>query len=295
MPLEGPLRQHSVSPRSFRGPLLLLVAIGMTAFGVVTIMTFLDGEATPLRYYRFLSGRALEVGSTEGYKWVIVKGRTDGARIQGVRSERSALRLANYEQAAALNRREARYARDRGWLALTCDGDEIHPKSIPGVTLLDITIEEALRWRAQQIADETTSLGYDGSYLDTLRSYYPVTFYDGIHCIDDVHSQWLLSSIELLKLVRARTNTMVLANGAGLQSGKNYRDHESSADRLIEAADGVQIEHFFRNPRGYEADLDFVQRLIDRGKLVFVKNDGDAEAASMALSDFPRVLLNVDD
>lgn len=293
MPLRRSLTQQAAPKRVLRA-VALLVAIGTVAF-VAAALLVERREASPLRYYRFISGRALDVEGTEGYSWVIVKGRTDGARIRGVRNERSALSLANYEQAAALNRSEARYARDRGWLALTCDGDEIHPASIPKVTLLDITIREALRWRAQQIADETNSLGYDLSYLDTLRSYYPVRFYDGLHCIDDLDSEWLQNSIELVRRVRAQTDTMVLANGAGLQSGKNYRDHESSADQLIEAADGVQIEHFFRNPRSYEADLDLVQRLIDRGKLVFVKNDGDAKAAAMALSDFPQVLLNVDD
>lgn len=108
MPLRRSLTQQAAPKRVLRA-VALLVAIGTVAF-VAAALLVERREASPLRYYRFISGRALDVEGTEGYSWVIVKGRTDGARIRGVRNERSALSLANYEQAAALNRSEARYA-----------------------------------------------------------------------------------------------------------------------------------------------------------------------------------------
>ena len=47
--------------------------------------------------------------------------------------------------------------------------------------------------------------------------------------------------------MKAATGKPVVANGFGLQNGKNYADHKADADQLIAAADGIQIEQFVRN------------------------------------------------
>jgi hypothetical protein len=267
----------------------------VVALVIVAVVTaFLSCAPTPasIRYYRFLAGRDLGANDLGRYDWIIVKGAATPSQLEGARDAHSRLRLINYEQAAALNASEAAFARERGWLALTCEGEEIRPTRIPEVTLMDLTNPAALAWRARGVAEETIALGYDATYLDTLRAFYPVDYYDGIHCIGDLHRQWLRGSTRLVRLVERRTGKLVVANGA---SGNNYFAHKKVTDRLLAATEAVQIEHFFRSPRGHELDMRLVRRLVDENKLVFVKSDGDAEAAAAALDELPGVFLDIDD
>jgi hypothetical protein len=181
----------------------------------------------------------------------------------------------NYEQSFALNDTEAAYARARGWLAKTCSGKEIHPSNITSVTLLDVTNPAARDWRAATIAAETNGKGYDGTYLDTLRAYHPAGFYDGTPC-GITNATWVAASVDLVTLVKAKTGgRMVIANGAGMGSGRKYFATNRAADPIIAAADAVQIEHFARG--GYSSeDVAFLDVLTGGGKLAFAKCDSTA-------------------
>jgi hypothetical protein len=192
----------------------------------------------------------------------------------------------NYEQAFALNDAEASYARARGWLARTCGGAEIHPANIPSVTLLDPTNASARAWRAGEIARLTNERGYRGTYLDTLRSYHPEGFYDGVPC-NITDAQWLAASVDMVTTVKAKTGKLVIANGAGMGSGRKYFTSNRAADPIIAAADAVQIEHFARG-RYLEDDVRFVDELTSRGKLAFAKCDSTATTCTSAFTKAAR-------
>lgn len=193
----------------------------------------------------------------------------------------------NYEQSFALNEVEASFARNQRWLALTCDGKEIHPTNIPSVTLLDPTNPAARAWRASEIASQTNDRGYDGTYLDTLRSYHPEGFYTGIPCgITD--AQWLAASVDMVTLVKAQTDgKLVIANGAGLGSGRKYFSTNRAADPIIAAADAVQIEHFARG-RYSDDDYRFIDLLTGQGKLAFAKCDSTPTTCTSVFSKAAR-------
>jgi hypothetical protein len=206
---------------------------------------------------------------------------------KGAKVVPSGVRAINYEQSFALNDTEAAYARSRGWLAKTCGGSEIHPANIRGVTLLDVTNAAALEWRAATIAGETNGKGYDGTYLDTLRAYHPDGFYDGTPCgITD--AKWLTASVNLVTLVKARTGgKLVIANGAGMGSGRKYFATNRAADPIIAAADAVQIEHFARRADS-SADVAFIDAVTGQGKLAFAKCDNQPDACTSLFSRAQR-------
>lgn len=202
--------------------------------------------------------------ATSGSDAFLSKGSQDpGAGYTG--------RTINYEQAFALNDSEASYARSRGWLAETCSGQEISPANIPGVTLLDARIPAALEWRAGMIAAETLQKNRHGTYLDTLRSYWPDSFYEGTPC-NNSHEAWNRASVNLVQAVKAKTGgRFVIANGAGLGSGKAYFGNQVAADKIINVAQGIQIEQWMRNTKNADLDKRFMQTMISRGKMVLAK------------------------
>jgi hypothetical protein len=162
-------------------------------------------------------------------------------------------KVINYEQTFALNSAEASFARSNGWLALTCTGAEIHPKTIPKVVLLDARNPAAREWRAAAIAAETNATAADGTYLDTLRAHFPENYYDGIPCDGLTEAErdeaWRAASVEMILLVKVKTveRSYVVANGAGLATGANYETYEAAAQTLVLAADAVQMEHYLRS------------------------------------------------
>ncbi len=202
--------------------------------------------------------------ATPGSDAFLSKGSQDpGAGYRG--------KTINYEQAFALNDSEASYARSRGWLAKTCSGQEISPANIPGVTLLDARIPPALEWRAGMIAAETLQKNRHGTYLDTLRAFWPDSFYDGIPC-NNSDEAWNTASVEMVKFVRTKTGgRFVIANGAGLGSGKAYFGNQVAADKIINAAQGIQIEQWMRNTKNADLDKRFMQTMIGKGKMVLAK------------------------
>ena len=237
----------------------------------------------PVRGYEFVERGQLMGAVRRGNSALIIRGKVSTTRFKRLKQTNPGLRFINYEQAFALNASEANYARDRGWLATTCEGEEIHPENIPHVTLLDATIRKSLVWRTNLIAAETRQ-GYDLTYLDTLRSFFPVDFYDEIPC-DVSDSEWLTASLETVDLVRSKTGKPVIANGSGLGSGRSYLEHKEEADQLVTSADAVQIEHFLRNPNAEGEDIAFVEAINAAGKDAYAKCAGSIEACRSALTE----------
>ncbi|MBA2274794.1 MAG: hypothetical protein H0W21_12985 [Actinobacteria bacterium] len=269
------------------GPRLLLA--GSLVLVVVGAALFLRTDdkvetATPrqIRGYEFVGRGQLMGAVRRENEALIIRGEVSTARFEGLRRANPGLRFVNYEQAFALNVSEAGYARDRGWLATTCDGKEIHPANIPNVTLLDATIRTSLVWRTDLIASETRR-GYDLNYLDTLRSFFPPNFYDELPCdVSDI--EWLDASLETVELVRSKSGKPVIVNGSGLGSGRSYLEHKEEADRLVASADGVQIEHFLRSPNEEDEDIDLVEAINAAGKDAYVKCARSREACRSAFA-----------
>lgn len=222
-------------------------------------------RAVPRHGYVIGTGSPPVIEGDPAPRYVIDKGVNDVAFIRS-----KGAKPINYEEAFALNSAEADHARARGWLALTCDGDEIHPADIPNKTLLDVTEPAAIDWRTSAIADETNSEGYAGTYLDTLRAYTPAGFYDGDPC-GWSDADWLSGSIATVQQVKTKTQgKLVIENGRGLGSGKDYFERPEESDRLIAVGDGVQIE-FWARAKFDDLDVRYMDRLTAEGKLAFAK------------------------
>jgi len=274
-----------------------LVAIGIVALALAVAVVIgnrptteppaVGNDAEPVNEYQFASAKELKRAGRRGYDIVVVKGRPRTAELGELRSSHSEPLLVNYEQAFALNAEEAEYARSKGWLAETCAGNEIHPENIPDVTLLDATVGDALEWRTDLIAGDTAEGFYASTYLDTLRAFFPDDFYDGIPC-GLSHEDWLQASMDTVELVQRKTGKAVIANGSGLQTGKNYFDHKAEADELMALADGVQIEHFLRSRSSMEQDLGFIAAINDAGKDAYVKCARARDACREAFVQAPK-------
>jgi hypothetical protein len=224
-----------------------------------------------VRFYAFVNSQDL-AGTLPAASVAIVKGRLDGQELISARGTAAVDSIVNYEQAAALNSSEASLANSKGYLARTCSGALIHPRSIPSVTLMDLTNPEAVAWRAAMVSSET-AVGYDQTYLDTLGSFYPDKFYTGRPCRNGVaitNAQWRDGSISLLTSVRNLTAKPVIANGFGLGSGGGYLRHQADSDLLIAAADGVQIEQFTRSGN-LDRDAAYLRILAAKGKTAYAK------------------------
>jgi hypothetical protein len=222
-----------------------------------------------------------------------MRGSISGAIIKSSFSSSDADRLhangvqkvINYEQTFALNSAEASFARSNGWLALTCTGAEIHPKTIPKVVLLDARNPAAREWRAAAIAAETNGKAADGTYLDTLRAHFPDDYYDGIPCDGLTESErdeaWRAASVEMILLVKAKTvdRSYVVANGAGLATGANYETYEAAAQTLVLAADAVQMEHYLRSPTRKAQDNAAIAKWNALGAEAWAKCDTVDDAA----------------
>jgi hypothetical protein len=239
-----------------------------------------------VRYYSFVDSQALRAAAGRGYSTAIVKGAARAEDVAALKA--SGVTVINYEQAFALNDREAAEARQLGLLAETCSGGEISPKNHPTMTLLDATNPRAIEWRAGAIAAETNDLGYDGTYLDTLRSVFTPDFYDALPC-NAQDEAWLQGSISLVTQVEANTgggDGYVIENGRGLQSGNNYVKYQAAADQLIAVGDAVQLEQFGR--KYVDRDLAFVHVLQAQGKDVFAKCKASAAVCERAFAQVDR-------
>jgi hypothetical protein len=226
--------------------------------------------ALELHHYDTANHDQLSGPARRGHDVIIVKGLATKKELERPRSLNPSVKLVNYEQAFALNNDEAEHARARGWLATTCSGQEISPQNFPRATLLDATIVAAREWRTDLVARETLTLDYDSSYLDTLRSYFPADFYDGLPCkVSD--EAWLKASIDTIDLVQEKTGRAVIANGRGMQNGLQYFGNRDEVDRLMATADAVQVEHFGRFRNELDRDVAFVEAIRTAGKDPYVK------------------------
>jgi hypothetical protein len=226
---------------------------------------------------RYWIGQGTMPSDLSGYDYVVDKGASDVDRIHA-----AGARAINHEPGFALNSEEAAYARSRGWLALTCDGREIHPVNISKVVLMDATIPAAVQWRTDIFAEQTVSGGFDASLIDTLRAIFPQDHYDGVPCNLN-ESAWVDASVATVDQLQAKTGLPVFANGRGLGNAKWYYSAKGNADRIINAADGIQIEQFARNDPA--ADAAYLKLLGSRGKYAFAKCHGtvtDCQAAFAA-------------
>lgn len=215
---------------------------------------------------RYWIGQGTMPSDLSRYDYVVDKGASDVDRIHA-----AGARAINHEPGFALNSEEAAYARSRGWLALTCDGNEIHPDNISKVVLMDATIPAAVQWRTDIFAKQTVSGGFDASLIDTLRAVFPQDHYDGVPCNLN-ESAWVDASVATVDQLQAKTGLPVFANGRGLGNAKWYFSAKSNADRIINAADGIQIEQFARNDP--TADAAYLKLLGSRGKYAFAKCHG---------------------
>lgn len=197
--------------------------------------------------------------------YIIIKGGDQPSSTQAKR--------INYEQAFALNDKEAAEARSKGYLAQTCTGQDIHPASIPGVTLLNAEIPGAIEWRSSAIAGATNGNGEVGTYLDTLRPVFNASFYDGAPC-KFTDAGWRTGSVDMVNQVRAKTSGhMVIANRVAMGSGRAYNKYQAAMDDFLARAnpEGVQIEHFARSSKGIKYDQDFMKVLSGKGMMSFAK------------------------
>jgi hypothetical protein len=180
-----------------------------------------------------------------------------------------------------------------GWVAHDRSGAAV--TSNAGGTVIDITNPAVRDWLTAGVAKDVKAGTYDGVYLDVLGSFFSARFYSSRPVINGAplaDEAWRDGSIALVKAVKAATGKPVIANGFGLQSGKNYLDHKADSDMLIAAADGIQIEQFVRNGNmaldKYKAaarwreDVDLLSSVGKQGKIVLadtrVRDATDTEA-----------------
>jgi hypothetical protein len=180
------------------------------------------------------------------------------------------------------------------WLARDRAGQVITSNASGQV--IDITQPAVRAWLTDGVARDVEAGGYDGVYLDVLGSFFSSRFYSGRPVINGEplkDSAWRDASVALIKEVKTATGKPVIANGFGLQSGKNYEDHKADSDLLIDAADGIQIEQFVRNgnlatdkyasPARWQADIDFLRDVGRLNKIVLADTrvrDGSDKAAT---------------
>lgn len=260
-------------PRSWFGLLIAILVVVTLASILIYILKPSPTGSITTGLYQFWSKNDRVNPNAD---FIIIKG-------EGLPSPTHA-NLINYEQAFALNSSQASAARSKGYLALTCDGQEIHPGNIPGVTLLNAELPAAVDWRSSAIAEETNAHPEAGTYLDTLRPVFNASFYDGTPC-NYTDSGWRSGSVELVDQVRAKTGgKMVLANGVGMGSGRAYFKYQDAVDDFFERAkpEAVQIEHFARSSGGARFDADFIKALAGKGIIPFAKCDGSTSACQTA-------------
>lgn len=161
-----------------------------------------------------------------------------------------------------------------------------------GGSVIDITKPEVRAWLVGGLEHDVKAGSYDGVYLDVLGSFFSERFYSGRPVLNGApldDNAWRDASVALIREVKAATGKLVIANGFGLQSGKNYSDHRADSDQLIAAADGVQIEQFVRNgnmatnqyasPARWRDDVQFLEDVGRMNKIVLadtrVRADND--------------------
>lgn len=181
------------------------------------------------------------------------------------------------------------------FLARDAEGDVV--TSNAGGQVIDITNPPVRRWLVDRITRDAATGEYDGVYLDVLGSFFSSRFYSarpemaGVPLAD---SAWRDASIALITEVKQATGLPVIANGFGIQNGRNYAEHKADTDLLIAAADGIQIEQFVRNGNmeldrykpaaRWREDIDFLAQVGRMGKIALantrVRTTDDRQAVA---------------
>jgi hypothetical protein len=245
-----------------------------------------------------LADAATRQAVAQSYSTVVLRGALTPALVTDLRQRRDGIVLLAYEKAAGLSAGDLRTLGQQhaDWIARDSQGAAIHPRGIPDTTLADLTNPAFRGWQARQMATEVQT-GVDGAFIDTLGAYFPSDFYTARPIVAGApvtDAAWRDGSVNLISRVKALTGKPVIANGFGLGSGQAYYRVKADADRLITAADGVQIEGFtrwggaraddYRKRAQWDLDLSVLESLGARGKtvLAYTKVDVNAGPAQLA-------------
>jgi len=226
---------------------------------------------------------ALRQDLTTNFSLVTVRG-DEGSTTAGVGDllkNRGNTAVYLYRRGTAVSEEDAAaLGRDHpDWVAHDAAGKVV--TSNAGGQVIDITNPAVREWLVSGVTRDVKAGAYDGVYLDVLGSFFSARFYSGRPVIGGTplaDAGWRDASIAVVKAVKAATGKPVVANGFGLQNGKNYADHKADSDLLIAAADGIQIEQFVRNgnmgldkykaTKRWREDVAFVAALGREGKIV---------------------------
>ncbi|MBA3655652.1 MAG: hypothetical protein H0W70_15830 [Actinobacteria bacterium] len=180
------------------------------------------------------------------------------------------------------------------WLARDAGGTVV--TSNAGGQVIDITNPAVRKWLVAGVATDVAKGKYDGVYLDVLGAFFSSRFYSARPVVAGeplADSAWRDASVALIRGVKQATGKPVVANGFGIQNGKNYADHKADADQLIAAADGIQIEQFVRNgnmaldkykrTNRWRQDVEFLGDVGRLGKIVLADTRVRAAADAVAV------------
>ena len=236
---------------------------------------------------------------TQSYSTIVLRGALTRGLVDDLHDRRAGLVLLAYEKAAGLNKSEVDEltVSHPTWIARDGKGNLIHPRNIADTALADLTNADYRAWAAAKIADEV-DMGTDGAFIDTVGAYFPLEFYTARPVLTGkpvTDAAWRDGSADLISRVKAATGKSVIANGFGLGSGAAYFKSARSADVLIAAADGVQIEGFtrfgdtppgqFRRAAQWDQDLAFLSLLGARNKTALAYTKAPAWAKTNVLND----------
>lgn len=271
------------------GILRRLLTSTLMAFAVATPAGAATPSADEISLYQHVTAEELESASVrsmlnENHSLITVRGareKTDDVRK--LINEKGTARIFLYWMGTAISEEAGLELQksNPGWVAKDSSGDVVLSK--PGNYVLDITKPEVRAWLAKEIKASVSDLGYDGTYLDVLGSFFSQRFYSARPELENgplTDAAWRDASVALINEVKQATGKPVIANGFGIQSGRNYEDHREDSDRLIKAADGIQIEQFTRtgdmplnkskNPKAWRSDMELLAKISGQGKLALV-------------------------
>lgn len=296
--MAGTARRWAAAAVAVIGAVTLASGQSLVAHGVTAPPTAPSWGTFVQVATKDLSDGAARQAVTQAYSTVILRGAITSALTNDLRQRRAGIVLLAYDKAAGLSASDvqALSATHPEWIAHTAKGELIHPRNIADTTLADLTNPDFRAWQAAQFAAEVRA-GADGAFIDTLGAYFPPDFYTGRPVVNGApvtDAAWRDGSVDLINRVKALTAKQVIANGFGLGSGQAYYAAAADADKLIAAADGVQIEGFTRwggapvaqarKVPAWNQDLAFLELLGARGKtaLAYTKVDPTATAAQLA-------------
>ena len=262
--------------------------------GLLATMTM-----SPFGLYHHVVATDVNRDATTGFALVTVRGdnSTITPGLKDLLDNRGNAKVYLYRRGTAVSDDDVTtLQRDHpDWLARDAAGKIV--TSNAGGDVIDITKAPVRNWLVDGLQRDVKTGAYDGVYLDVLGSFFSQRFYSGRPVIDGLplaDAAWRDASVALIGQVKQATGKPVIANGFGLQGGKNYLDHQADSDKLIAAADGIQIEQFVRNGNlaldkyenaaRWRDDVALLQSAGRLGKTVLadtrVRQSGDAAAVA---------------